>query len=174
MKRFFLLALSAGLLSSCSTSTIQKDPKLLCANLAANYEKHQNDSSYVRYLSRRKGEVIGTSEYSKINRNWNNAKERLKNRKEKMDDIMQEIAILRGEKKSEVIRYRKVIRNFWNSDRSKETRRDRDKFLEAERSDFFNVQAGYQTFCEQYDILCLLIVCIALHLYRVYFYLHVR
>ncbi len=40
MKRFLLLAITAGLLSSCSTYT-PKDPKLLCAKLVDNSREYE-------------------------------------------------------------------------------------------------------------------------------------
>ena len=124
MKRFFLLALTAGLLSSCSTYT-PKDPKLLCANLA--------DAFRVREINRG---LLYSSPSKKYEDKYNEADL-------KLDDIMQELAIVRGEKRNKVIRIRKDLEKYDTN---------RDKWQKAFSSNLFNVLSGYGTFCRQYGI----------------------
>ena len=104
MKRFLLLALTAGFLSSCSTYT-PKDPKLLCANLADAYRvKEINKGLRYSFPNKKKYE----DKYNEADL--------------KMDDTMQELAIVRGEKRNKVIRIRKDLEKY-------DTNRDKWKKL---------------------------------------------
>ena len=57
---------------------------------------------------------------------------------------MQELAIVRGEKRNKVIRIRKDLEKYDDT--------NRDKWQKAFASNLFNVLSGYGTFCRQYGI----------------------